>query len=140
MTSPHREKRVTYYLPGTFFSEDTTRPIDDGPGLVERAATQAPPGAFCFTIQTVIASPPVPDGEGGTLAVVPKVVNRSGRYYLGGRLYDLDGVMALGGHDTLLSNMRGNGWARVIQTRSGNWQPFEAGDSLLGGIVSASVG
>jgi hypothetical protein len=139
-TGPRREKRVTYYTPGTFFAEDITRPIDDGPGLVERAAGQAPPGAFCFTLQTVIVAPPVPDGEGGVLAVVPKTVDRSGRYYLGGRLFDLDGVRAVGGLDTLARNMEGNGWAQVIRTRAGNWQPFEAGDTLLGGIVPAPVG
>lgn len=131
---PHREKRVTYYLPGSFFSEDTTRSIDDGPDIVQRAAAGAPSGTFCFTLSTVLVAPPVPDGEGGVLRVVPKTVETTGRYYLGGRLFTADDVRALDDGDTyrtLLANMSGNGWARVVLTPVGTWQPFGDGDVLL---------
>ncbi len=132
MTSTRRERRVTYYLPGTFFAEDTTRRIGDGPDIVQRAAAGAPAGAFCFVLSTVLAADPVPDGEGGTLRVQPKTVETTGRYYLGGDILDRDGVAALDGdHRILLSNMDGNGWPRVVRTRFGNFQPFEAGDVVL---------
>jgi hypothetical protein len=130
-TPTRREKRVTYYLPGTFFAEDTTRPIADGPDLVERACVAAPEHAFCFELLTVLVADPIPDGEGGTLTVLPRTVEKSGRYYLGGEVFDERGVEAAGGHGALLVNMRGNGWARVIRTRLGNWQPFTDEDTLL---------
>lgn len=128
----HREKRVTYYTPGVFFAEDSTLPIEDGPDIVQRATAGAPAGAFCFTLQTVLIAPPVPDGEGGTLRVMPKVVERTGRYYLTGRLFDQDDLRELGGdYAVLLSNMDSNGWGRVILTPQHNWQPFSDGDVLL---------
>jgi hypothetical protein len=36
-----------------------------------------------------------------------------------------------GDHRTLLANMRGNGWDRVVRTRRGNWQPVESGDVVI---------
>jgi hypothetical protein len=123
-------RRVTYFEPGSFLSEETVRPIADGPDIVQRAAAGAPPRAFCFALSTVLVADSVPDGQGGTLTVLPKEIGRTGRYYLAGRLFDRDEVLALGGHDTLASNMRDQ-WPLVILTAQGNWQPFEDADVLL---------
>jgi hypothetical protein len=126
------EKRVTYYLPGAVSSEDITRVIEDGPNLVERAAAAAPGEAFCFTLQTVLTADPIDDGQGGTLTVVPRVVDRSGRYYLGGTVYTPDELELIpGDYRILIANARGNGWRGAIQTPLGNWQPFEDGDTRL---------
>jgi hypothetical protein len=68
--------------------------------------------------------------------VVPRAKNKSGRYYIGGTLYTVEQLehrMAATGEDfkILASNMRGNRWGRVIECRTGNWQPFEADDWIV---------
>ncbi len=136
MSTVRTERRATYYLPGSLFPEEITRPIDNGPDIVDRAAAQAPTGTFCFVLSTVLTADPVSDGRGGTLAVQPKTIDKTGRYYLGGRLFDQDEVAALGdSHRTVLANMQGNRWALVILTSQGNWQPFEDPDVLLAAVA-----
>lgn len=49
-----------------------------------------------------------------------------------GQEYTAEQVEQLpGDHDILLANMRGNGWAKVVRTRCGNWQPVEVGDVVM---------
>lgn len=128
------ETRVRYYQPGILFPEETTRTAPTGVDPADWARENAPYGAFAFTLSTVMTADPVPDGCGGTFKVTPKTVNETGRYYLGGRLFDRDEVAALDQreHPALLANMRGNDWDTLILCSTGNWQPFTSGDVLLG--------
>jgi len=53
------------------------------------------------------------------------------RVYVGEAM-TVDQVAALpGDHRTLISNMNGNGWATVVRTRAGNFQPVEDGDVVV---------
>ena len=118
--------KVEFLLPGSFLPESVVRTLDER--SVDAATTQVPAGAFCFVLFDV---PETPD-LGPDFVVTAKRQNVSGRYYLGGDVLTLAEVEALGPEKRILaSNMRGNGWARVIKTRRGNWQPFTDEDALL---------
>lgn len=55
--------------------------------------------------------------------------NESGWYFLPPcRVLSLKQVEEELGDSILADNMRGNKWDQVIETRLGNWQPFERGD------------
>lgn len=116
--------KAEFLLPGTLFPESTTITVDDSDP--EAIAKLAPNGAFCFTTYEITEAPDL----GPEFTVTPRPRNRSGRFYLGGTLHDLDEVRAMG-FDILASNMRSNGWPTVIRCRTGNWQPFTADDQLL---------
>lgn len=121
-----RKHEVTFYSPGTLFSESSTFDIDDWDTAkavkMSKKVTErygAKPYAFTFT--TVLTGKDVSDGEGGTLKVQPKEVEKSGMHFLGGKLETYDDVVARNKpeEDILRSNMRGNGmWIVCINTNS----------------------
>ncbi len=121
-----RKHKVTFYSPGTFVSESTTRDIDswDTVKAVEMSEQikeryNARPYGFIFT--TVIVANDVSDGEGGTLKVQSKEVERSGLHFLGGRLETYDDVVARNDdkENILRSNMRNNeSWIICINDNS----------------------
>jgi hypothetical protein len=116
--------KAEFLIPGSLFPESTCITLDTlDPDAI---AKRAPRGAFCFTTYEITEAPDL----GPEYTVTSRPRNRSGRFYLGGELHDIDQVRALG-LDTLVANMRANGWATVIKCRTGNWQPFEPGDQLL---------
>ena len=117
--------RVTYYEPGSFFPETVTMTLDER--STDAALANAPKLAFCFELFDL---PPTPN-LGPEFTVLPKPMNKSKRYYIGGSLYDIDAVEAMQDMEILASNMRANRWSTVIKCRTGNWQLFESGDVLL---------
>jgi hypothetical protein len=122
---------VTFLSPGTFFSEESTEPIESwsvnqakemARDIKERYG--ATPFAFYFTTRARA------DNE-----LDSKQVERSGKYYLGGKVETLAEVEARNdpSEDILLSNMRGNRWDRII-TNTNSWkvtQPLLAEDVVL---------
>ncbi len=122
---------VTFYSPGTFFHEETTRAIDSwnieaALEMVQdiRERYGATPFAFCFSTR-----------QRAEEELDSKVVRRSGRYYLGGIVLTLDEIKARNGPEDaiLISNMESNGWERVIENRN-SWkvtQPLKADDAVL---------
>lgn len=135
-----RKHQVTFYSPGTFVSESSTHDIDswDPVKAVEMSEKileryNAKPYGFVFT--TLLSAEDVPDGEGGSLKVEPKVVEKSGIYFLGGRLETYDEVVARNDNkeDILRSNMRNNeSWIVCINTNSyRSTIPFEEKDCIV---------
>jgi hypothetical protein len=124
---------VTFYSPGTFFAEDRTLPIPEwdveaakkmAREVVERY--NAKPFGFKFSTRSR-----------GPKDLDSKETARSGMHFLGGTIETLKQVEARnkreGGLDILISNMKGNGYFKVI-TNSNSWrvtQPFEADSVLL---------
>lgn len=120
---------VAYDLPGTFEAEHDSRPVASRDPRV--AADTAPAGAFAFTFYDVVTT----EVDGVELRSRPR--NHSSRYFIGGTVRTVAEVEAMeGDRSILLSNMRGNGWDRVIFCPAGNVQPLESGDVVVtpGGI------
>lgn len=141
-----RKHQVTFYSPGTLFSESSTHDIDswDTAKAVEMSETitaryNARPYGFIF--RTLLVVDDVPDGEGGTLKVEPKVVESSGIHFLGGRLETYDDVVARNDdkESILRSNMRNNEhWIIIINDNSyRSTLPFNEEDCIVNaqGIV-----
>lgn len=122
---------VTFYSPGTFVAEDTTMPIDSWD--VEAAKQiahdireryNAKPYGFRFTTRTR-----------GDNDLDSKVSKTSPMYFLGGKVETLAEVeaRATDKEQILLSNMRGNGYKRII-TNDNSWrwtQPLNDDDVVL---------
>lgn len=122
---------VTFYSPGTFVVEETTLPIDSwntdeamrmAEGITERH--NAKPFSFRFTTRTR-----------GDNDLDSKVTDKSPTYYFGVKVETLAEIEARRDprDDILISNMRGNGWPRVVRTTSG-WRttmPLLDGDVIL---------
>lgn len=103
---------VTFYSPGTFVSEDTTKPIAKWDvATVKRMARKiterygATPYGFQFSTR-----------QRREDELDSREVNRSGMYYLGGTVETLAEVerRATKDDDILLSNMRINKYDRII--------------------------
>lgn len=135
-----RKHYVVFFSPGTLVAESSERPVKAwdtreaakiAKGIKERHG--AIPYGFRF--ETRLTAKPIPDGEGGTLEVLSRTVKRSGMYYLGGKVETLAEVKARNDpkERTLVSNMEGNRWDRVVTTTNGyRWtQPFEEGDKVV---------
>lgn len=123
MPTPTRKHFVTFLSPGTFVSETTAKPIDAwdpvqavkmAEAIVERHGAR--PYGFYFA--TFLVADPIPDGEGGTLDVQAKEVERSGVYHLGGKVESFDEVVARNDpkEETLRQNMDWNDYAYVCTT------------------------
>lgn len=122
---------VTFYSPGTFFAEDTTKPIDSwdvekarkmARKIVERY--DARPFGFRFTTR-----------ERGPKALDSHVTKTSPMYYLGGKIESLAEVKARAteADRILIANMEGNRWDRIVSGASPwRWvQPLRDGDVVL---------
>lgn len=115
---------VTYLLPGSFFTEDCTEEVANRD--VTNAQKKAPEGAFAFYFSE--RSRIVEGGE----TLWGEYKRQSGTYFLGGKLMDaVDVQRNVSDPRTLLANMKGNGWKRVIKCRTGNFQPFDDRKDVL---------
>jgi hypothetical protein len=120
MSKPTRKIFVEFFSPGTFYDESSQReiPSKDIAAAVEMAngiteRYNAKPYGFKFV--TCICADPIPDGEGGTIAVPPKEVERSGMHYLGGRVKLYDEIPESRETTILRSNMRCNREPVVVE-------------------------
>lgn len=122
---------VTFYSPGTFVAETTTKPIDawDIEAAKEMAheITErygATPYGFRFSTRSR-----------GDADLDSKVTATSGVYYLGGKIETLADLKKRAdlNERILRSNMEGNGWDRiVVNENSYRWtQPLQDDDVVL---------
>lgn len=122
---------VVFLSPGTFVAESTQSPIESWD--VERAQDMAAeiverynarPYGFYFVTR----------GRGAD-DLDSREIERSGTYFLGGKVRTVDDVRAANKPDerTLLSNMECNGYSRIIDNRnSWRWtQPLRDEDVVL---------
>lgn len=122
---------VTFFSPGTFVAETTTKPIEswDVNQAVEMAKSvveryNALPYGFRFSTR-----------ERGENDLDSHEVKTSAMCYLGGEVLALEEIKARNNPDDriLISNMECNGWQRVvINKNSWSWcQPLASGDEVL---------
>lgn len=107
-----RKVYAQYFSPGTLFPEIQTIELESG--SLQEAAVRAKGVIEChgatpysFDIVTKIVAEPIDDGEGGKLEVSSKEVERSGRYFLGGKIFRYEQVLEEKGENSILArNMR----------------------------------
>lgn len=120
---------VTFFSPGTFVAETTTKPIESwdvqaakkmAGKITERYAAR--PYGFQFTTRSRN------DNE-----LDSKVTKTSPMYYMGCKVETLAEVEAREPKSILASNMRVNGWDRIVTSTTGwKWsQPLEKDDVVL---------
>lgn len=116
-----RNHYVTFYSPGTLFSESTTKPIAAWDAAIavqmsEKVTERYGARPYAFKFLTRVEADPVPDGEGGKLNVEPRTVEESGMHFLGGTVLTIEDVeRRAGDNEILLSNMRCNGYLFVVE-------------------------
>jgi hypothetical protein len=122
---------VTFFSPGTFVAEETTKPIESWD--IHKAVAMAKevkerynalPYGFQFSTRAR-----------GERDLDSTVIKTSGLYYLGGKIETVEDVAKRNDpkEKILLSNMKGNGWDKiVVNTNSWKWtQPLKADDTVL---------
>lgn len=114
---------ITWFTPGSFVSNELTQPVDTR--TLPKAAS-IPKNAFAFRFFDRVET----TADDGELLSGP-VKNISGMHYFG-KSMTYDEVAALPGDmQILLSNMRVNGYERVVRTDLGNFQPLNPGDVVM---------
>jgi hypothetical protein len=128
-----------YFSPGAMFAEEDTVELPDR--SVDAAVTRVPDHAFAF----VLYDRPIIDFDydAGRFTVIPKLLNPSGKHYIGGQVFTCDELRALAEQEgdpdkyrVLIANVSHyeggtNVEGRAIRCRTGNWQPFEEGDVVV---------
>lgn len=111
--TPQRKHFAEFYSPGTILAEVSTVELECD--SIEEAVYRSKSivvrhGAtpYAFDIVTKIVAPPVDGGEDGVMMdVIPKEVERRGRFYLGGKLRRFGEVVkAEGENAVIVFNMR----------------------------------
>lgn len=139
-SAPVERHFVTFYSPGTLFSETTTKPIAEWDpraaiGLSEGVTERYGARPYAFRFSTRLVADPIPDGRGGTLDVESKELRHSGLHFLGGKVDDFDAVEARNdpNEETLRWNMQANRFWFVCVTLNGfkSTMPFDAEDVVV---------
>lgn len=122
---------VTFYSPGTFVAEDTTKPIaawnvDDAVAMAALISERHGAKPYGFQFTTRGREPHELDS---------KVIAKSPMHYIGGKIETLDEVRSRGleSERILLSNMECNGWNRIWRATAGwSWtQPLKPEDVVI---------
>lgn len=142
--TPQRQHFVVFYSPGTFFAEQTDRPVTEwnpteATALAASVSERYGAAPYGFRFETRIVADPIPDGEGGALKVESRTVEQSGTYFLRARLETFDTIeaRASSSEDILRDNMRCNGWPIVVvcdEAGGHRWksvQPFTETDFVV---------
>lgn len=116
--------RVEFQHPGSFVDEYTSKSLESYDDEFE-----VPASAVAYRFYEL---PDVPEST-DEYTVVPKRMNEGPWHYVEASILTTEDVEELntnGRYDILLSNMRGNGWGKVIKTRRGTFKPYE-GDEVI---------
>ena len=126
-----KQDYVTFYSPGTMVAEhrtveiaswNVTKALEMMPDIEERHGAR--PYGFMFMTK-----------KRGFRDFEPKVIKRSGMYYVNCRVETLEEIESRSEprEATLLQNMKSNGWDKVVSPRKGwAWsQPLQDGDTVL---------
>lgn len=114
---------VEFFMPGIMFPNTTIREVKDR----NANALLVPPGVYKFVYFDMREITYL-----GDVYTSDKRLNVSGNYYIGGTVHTLDDIPNTEQYRILLDNMRCNHWDRMIECSTGNWQPFNAGDIVIG--------
>ncbi len=132
---------VTFYSPGTFFAESSSREIGEwdtrkAVELSEEIVERYNARPYGFRFETRACAPDVDDGQGGVIPGAQKTIKTSGLHFLGGKLETVDQIAKRNdpGEEILLGNLRINDWP-IVCVNTNSWksvQPFEADSVVVG--------
>jgi len=130
MSTTRTRITVAPLYPGSLFPEDG-RPVEipDTDSATALAAVADDGRWFALEVRTT-PQKRWTDGDGGELWTSTGE-GSSYRIYAGESFTVADVEQLPGDYSILLSNMRGNGWAKIVRTRRGNWQPLEGDDVVI---------
>lgn len=126
---------VRYFMPGAFVSEEGTREVPErNPYQIAR---ELPADVFAFEFFDKLVTT-VKDGD-EEVQLASGERNRSGRFYIDAEKLTASDIASAAAVEVLpgdrrrvlLSNMRSNGWDVMLRCRTGNFQPMQAGDSII---------
>lgn len=121
-----RKTYIEFVYPGIFFNESSTKQVQSR----DTTRVEVPDGAFGFRFFDILEATVKANGK--AVKLTSARVNESPMHYYGGRIYTrAEVVREVPNNRKLLSNMDGNGWDKVIKTRTGNFQPFEKTDVFI---------
>jgi len=111
---------IKFLHPGSFWPEETIIEIEDRSKIPE-----VPKTAFAYEFFDMEETEL--DGE----KLYGNRKNKSARTYLGEVLTYEQVEKSVPDSRILLSNMKSNGWEKIVKTRMGNFQPLEEGDTVI---------
>jgi hypothetical protein len=132
---PTTKTYVRYLMPGALVPEEGVREVPErNPYQVAR---DLPDDVFAFEFFDKLITTAEDGGETVTLASGER--NRSGRFYIDAEKLTTSDIASAAAAEVLpgdrrrvlLSNMRSNGWDVMLRCRTGNFQPMQAGDSII---------
>ncbi len=123
---PIRKTYVEFQYPGLLFSNISTQEVETR----DTSKLDMPKNAFAFNFFDIISMTIEVDGE--LVELESKRIHKSNLHYYGGKVYTAQEIRRKFPQEkTLISNMRINGYKKVIKCRTGNWQPLEKDDVFI---------
>ena len=123
MSEETRKTYIEFSHPGAFFSEYTTREVEDR----DVWKVVMPDDAFAFRFFDIVAT--TTDDK---VKLVSSRLNVSPTHYYGGQVFSLAELKRdYPESRTLIANITSEENQKAIRCRTGNWQPFEATDIFI---------
>ena len=121
-----RKPYVEFLYPGSFFSESSTSKVTSR----DTSKLKVPKNAFGFKFFDILSV--VVEADGKQIELTSERLNLSPMHYYGGKLYTVAELKRdFPNNSTLISNVEGNGYAKAIKCRTGNWQTFDETDIFV---------
>lgn len=131
---------VKFLSPGTFFVEVSSYEVKswdlkEALKLYKTVKERYNALPFGFIFEKVLSHEPINDGNGGTLKVEDKVIEKSGIYYITGDVFTYDDILIKNKKDELIlrDNMRCNRWWTIVKNYNSfiSTTPFNEGDFII---------
>lgn len=91
-----------------------------------------------FSTEKVASGTVTVDGQ--TVELKSQPFAKSGTHWIDGEVMTVEEVKTkVPDSKTLVANMEGNGWTRVVKTRAGTFQPYSEGDTVIPSIPKAET-
>ncbi len=123
------KQMVEYVYPGIIVSESSSKQMSQRDP--REAVIMAPESSYAFRFYEVTKALDL----GADFKVTPVARNHSAWHYIDGQIFTVADVEARQdpSDEILISNMKCNGYDRVVKCRTGNWVPMSEGDVVVGG-------
>ncbi len=126
-TEINQKTYVHFLSPGSFFPEESEIEVTDR----DVDTLEIPNGCFAFNFFDIVEVT-CQDDMGKVIKTHSNPLNESSRYYVNGTIMTKEEIGTQEGFDSILfRNMESNGWEEIVKCKTGNFQPFNEGDSIV---------